>query len=56
MENFIFGIYCAGFIGTFFIVGFFCVLGGKPSDLWRPIIYAIGWPIMLVKFIWDTIF
>jgi hypothetical protein len=43
----VFGMYLGVGICTFIVVGFFCILGGKESDLWKPFIVGAGWPIML---------
>lgn len=51
LIGFIAGSYVVGAVVTFLFVGFFCVLGGRNEDLWRPFAYAIGWPIMLPLFL-----
>jgi len=45
------GIYGTGAVGTFLYVGFFVILGGSGSDLWRPFAYALAWPVMLPMFL-----
>ena len=50
MKMFLLGGYCTGAVATFLFVGFFCVLGGRTGDLWRPFVYALFWPIMLPLF------
>lgn len=51
MKMFAFGFYCCGAIATFLFVGAFVVLGGNSADLWKPVAYAIFWPIMLPLFL-----
>jgi hypothetical protein len=51
MLLFLSGVYFAGVVFTFLIVGFFCCLAGRNSDLWRPFVYAALWPVMLPLFI-----
>jgi len=51
IYGFIAGGYVFGAVATFLFVGFFCVLGGRSEDLWRPFIYALLWPIMLPLFL-----
>lgn len=51
LIGFLIGVYLTGAIGTFLFVGFFCVLGGKNEDMWRPGVYAALWPIMLPLFL-----
>jgi hypothetical protein len=43
--------YITGAIFTFLIVGFACALGGNSSELWRPFVYALLWPVMLPLFL-----
>jgi hypothetical protein len=49
--GFLAGVYVTGAVATFLFVGFFCVLGGRSEDLWRPFVYALFWPIMLPLFL-----
>ena len=49
--GFLAGVYVSGAVATFLYVGFFCVLGGRNEDLWRPFVYAVLWPIMLPLFL-----
>lgn len=51
MLMFLLGCYSTGFAGTFVFVGFWCVLGGRSQDLWRPPVYAAFWPIALPLFL-----
>lgn len=48
---FLTGSYLTGAVFTFFVVGFLSVLGGNSADLWKPFVYALGWPIMLPLFL-----
>jgi hypothetical protein len=48
MTEFLLGFYLAGVMVFFVFVGFFCILGGKESDLWKPVVWAIFWPILTV--------
>jgi len=41
------GMYIGIALLSFLITGFFCILGGKSSDLWKPFFYGIFWPIGL---------
>ena len=43
--------YMTGAISTFVIVGFACALGGNSSELWKPFVYALAWPVMLFLFL-----
>jgi len=56
---FLFGLLigCYAMIAILFCVclAFLCCLGGKSSDLWKPIIYPIVWPISLPLFIMGII-
>jgi hypothetical protein len=47
MKMFLLGVYLTMAMITFVFVGFFCVLGGRESDLWKPFAYAILWPVLL---------
>jgi hypothetical protein len=47
MAMFLLGVYLAIALTTFVFVGFFSVLGGRESDLWKPFAYAILWPVLL---------
>lgn len=51
MKMFCLGFYCAGVVLTFFYVGFFCLLGGRSEDMWKPFVYALLWPAMLPLFV-----
>lgn len=51
MKMFAFGFYVCGAIATFFFVGAFVALGGNSAELWKPIIYAIFWPIAVPLFL-----
>lgn len=51
MTMFVLGAYCMGVIGTFIFVMFCVGLGGRESDLWKPFVYALLWPIMLPVFL-----
>ena len=51
LYGFILGGYAMGMITTFIFVGFFCALGGRNEDMWKPFVYSILWPIMLPLFI-----
>ena len=51
MKMFAFGFYCCGAIATFLFVGAFVVLGGNSAELWKPVVYAVLWPIMLPLFL-----
>ena len=51
LYGFLAGVYVSGAVATFLYVGFFCVLGGNSADLWKPVAYAILWPIMLPLFL-----
>lgn len=44
---FLLGIYLTLSVGTFFLVSFFVMLGGKQSDLWKPFVYGLLSPISL---------
>ena len=55
MTYFLFGIYVCGVVVSFLFVGFFCVLGGKESDLWKPFAYAALWPITMPLFLTGAI-
>jgi hypothetical protein len=49
--GFVIGAYVTGALMTFLYVGFFCLLGGRNEDLWRPFVYALFWPVMLPLFL-----
>jgi hypothetical protein len=51
MKMFFLGAYVTGAIVTFLTVGFLVGLGGREEDMWKPFVYAIGWPIA-----WPMIF
>lgn len=51
MKMFLLGFYTAGAIATFLFVGVFVCLGGNSAELWKPIIYAIFWPIAVPLFL-----
>lgn len=46
-----FGAYALGAVATFLFVGVLVVLGGNSAELWKPIVYAILWPIALPLFL-----
>lgn len=48
---FLAGGYIVGALFTFAVVLFFCVLGGRNQDLWRPFVYAAVWPVLLPLFL-----
>ena len=50
MKTFLIGSYITGATFTFLIVGFACVLGGDNTELWKPFVYAVFWPVMLPLF------
>jgi len=45
------GSYIIGALFTFFIVGFFAVLGGNSADLWKPFVCGFLWPVWLPLFL-----
>jgi hypothetical protein len=47
-TSFLLGVYLTGFFITLPVVAFFCVLGGKDSDLWKIFVYPIFWPIIFL--------
>jgi hypothetical protein len=51
LKMILIGGYVTGAILTFLFVGFFCVLGGREEDLWRPFVYGALWPIALPLFL-----
>ena len=52
LKGFFTGSYITGALFTFFVVGFFCILGGKDTtDLLRPFVYALFWPVCLPLFL-----
>lgn len=51
MKMFFLGVYVTGALATFVVVGFFTVLGGNDSSLWKPFAYAAAWPVMLPMFL-----
>ena len=48
LISFLLGVYLTGFFITLPIIAFFCILGGKDSDLWKIFVYPIFWPIALL--------
>ena len=53
MKNFLLGTYLTGLVFTFFVVGFFTVLGGNSGELWRPFVYSIIWPVFWLFLFFD---
>lgn len=47
MRTFLLGAYVAVAIVVFAVTLFLCLLGGDANDLWKPLVYAIFWPIVL---------
>lgn len=45
------GAYGLGAVATFLFVGVLVVLGGNSAELWKPIVYAILWPVALPLFL-----
>lgn len=53
LYGFLLGGYAMGAITTFVFVGFFCVLGGRNEDMWKPFVYSLLWPIVLLFLIFN---
>ena len=45
------GAYALGAILTFLFVGSLVVLGGNAADMWKPVVYALLWPVALPLFL-----
>ena len=45
--QFVIGAYAAISLIVFLALLFFCVLGGKDEDLWKPFAYSLTWPVVL---------
>lgn len=48
MEMLIIGFYLGIALMVFLITGFLIMLGGKNEDLYKPFVYALFWPVLLV--------
>lgn len=51
MMYFLLGFHAAGVLCSFLFIGFFCVLGGRNEDLWKPFVYSLGWEITVPMFL-----
>lgn len=48
MKMFLLGVYVTGVVVVFLTTLASCILGGNPDDLWRPFVYALGWPVFVI--------
>lgn len=47
------GFYLCGVFFSFLIIGFFTMLGGRDSDLWKPFVLPFFWLPYMLKTMWD---